>query len=208
MRSRNPLDPFALGVGRLCHAWADLERGLAGLFAFTAGMVSPPYWPMIDCISTRDLVTAIKVGAISVASDAAERDWADEVVSLMDYVDNELRPRRNRYVHDHWIADPRRGVMQSSRTPRLVKAGAFQRRRVQTYNVTPGDLTALRSIVQEVRAQTDWIWELAGWQDIPREGREPMPLAERPQRQFPRPQQETPNPKAKQPRTRSPPPQP
>ncbi len=42
MARRDPLGPYALAIGRLCHAWAEMEIAVSALFVLVAGMDADP----------------------------------------------------------------------------------------------------------------------------------------------------------------------
>lgn len=162
--ARNPLDPFALGIGRLCHAWADLEKASAALFAIIAGMNDPAGWEMVDCLEQRDIIKALRVGAVATANSEEDYEWADALIEAIDYIDNILRPLRNRYVHDPWWHD-HRGVMRATTAPRLIRAQAFQKRQVEFIKLHPGNKTELRTLIAEIKRFDKWLWAMYGWRD-------------------------------------------
>jgi hypothetical protein len=161
--ARNPLDSFALGIGRLCHAWADLELAVAALFQTVAGMSADPgTGTMVDCIDMRTQITAIRVGAVSTNKDPT---WAAETTDALNYVDGDLRNGRNRYVHDYWWVDHHGTVKRGTRSPRVVKAQAREPLQVVHGQFTEESLPRLRSLIRDVKTQADWLWELYGWLD-------------------------------------------
>jgi hypothetical protein len=156
------------------------------MFSLIAGLGDPATDAMIDCLNKRDLITAIKIGAVATSATESERDWADEIISVMDYIDNELRPRRNRYVHDYWWTEEG-GVLTGNSSPKLVKPGPFQRRTVKHYDIKPVDIADLRALLREIQAHEAWLWTLYAWKEIVPRDPEKVPLARRPLRRFPVP---------------------
>jgi hypothetical protein len=51
--------------------------------------------------------------------------WFEKIASLLDEIDNTLRPERNRYVHGHWFI-PDGKLTRVSRRIKFKKAQAFQ----------------------------------------------------------------------------------
>ncbi len=199
--ARNPLDPFALGIGRLCHEWADLEKAVIGLFAIISGMNDPGRWSMIDCLDFRDVLRAVKVGAVATATSDAEHEWAQAVIRCMNYIDDELRNLRNRYVHDPWSHD-HRGVIRITISPRITKPQAFEKPRVIPGTISRGDRQELKLLVSEMRVFWDWTWRLYDWMDktlasSDRRAAPPGLLGEPPQRLRLQAQSETQYPKGK-----------
>lgn len=189
---RNPLDLYALNVGRVCHSWADLGGAIGALFALVAEMnAGPSQWVMIDHLSFRDLAAGLRVGVIAMGND---KMWAEEVISALDYATNDLRPLRNRYVHDIWRAMENGEVRRSTNAPRLHKVQSRQALVVTYSDITIEDPTVIRTFVREINTWRDWFWELYGWKDVP--DRSPLGklLAKRPQRRLLPYQPETPRP--------------
>ncbi len=182
--ARNPLDPFALGVGRLCHAWADLESVVEFLFEILTGMgITPSSGVIVSCLDFRDLMNAVRVGAIATGQD---RRWADEIIQTLNYIENDLRNSRNRYVHDRWWLTDDGVVERYSKSPKVLKAQARTASHVTTGETTTESLPRLRSLTRDVRDQTDWLWDLGSWLEVRTEFREPLPelLARRPRRRL------------------------
>jgi hypothetical protein len=160
---QNPLDPFSLGIGRLCHAWAEMEKAVAFLFGELIGAKGPVHWGMIDCLNPRDIMQAVRVGAVGKASNDADHLWADTTVNALDYIDNVLRSLRNRYVHDPWWVDPTKGVIRANTSPRLLKGQAFQNRKVEFVRLSHGLEEELHLLIGDVKAFDGWLWRLADW---------------------------------------------
>ena len=96
------LEPFASAIGELCIEWAHLETWIGRLFMMIAGWeyTSMGAMDMARCLSARDQLNAIKVGVVSRGYDYA---LCAAVTASANYIDNELRVARNRYVHDIWM---------------------------------------------------------------------------------------------------------
>jgi hypothetical protein len=157
MAKKNPLDPFALNIGRLCHEWTHLESAVGAMFGDVAGMPEGPVRTMIHGLDFRDQLAAIKLGLVA-TSDQRSAYWMGEVIEAVDYIDNVLRPRRNRYIHDA-MWDGYWGVMRSTKPPRVHKPQARAplalRREVRVENIPD-----LRATLKGVRDAAEWIWQL------------------------------------------------
>lgn len=157
MARRNPLDPFALNIGRLCNEWQHLEGAVEMIFGLVAGMPEGRVRNMVHVIDIRQLIAAIKIGVVATTTPTIQH-WTDEVVFAMDYIDNTLRNRRNRYVHDslwdgHW------GIMRHTRQPRLERAQAHAPLRVSS-QVRVESLADLRATLKGVRDTWQWLEQL------------------------------------------------
>lgn len=102
MSMADQLKLFYEAVGEMCNEWAHLEQWMNRLFLAVGD------WDyrgrtallMSSCITQRDQIAAIKVGAIE---RCPAGKFLDLVLGSLNYVDNELRIERNRYVHDIWV---------------------------------------------------------------------------------------------------------
>jgi hypothetical protein len=155
--AKNPLDPFALNIGRLCNEWQDLEFGIEMIFSLVAGIPRGPERTMVHCLDVRDLMVAIRIGVIATATPRTT-PWANEVVFAMNYIDNTLRPRRNRYVHDslwhgHW------GIMRRGRQPKSHRSQAHGPLSVRQ-DVRVESIADLRATLRATRDAAEWLWQL------------------------------------------------
>lgn len=124
-------------------------------------MPEGPTGNMVRCLGLRDMLAAIKIGVV--AQDVERtRFWTAEVLVAADYIDNVLRSRRNRYVHDG-IWHSQLGVLRSSgpkihqgqsRTPKALRHEA----RVENI----GDL---RATLKSIKQMDDHLWRLMIWRE-------------------------------------------
>ena len=114
------LKPFAEAVGEICNEWAHLEQWVDLLFLAVAGWDYrlPVTSDMSKCLDFRDKLRATKVGAIIRTPPG---DLLESVVSTLDYIDNELRATRNRYVHDIWSPDSASSAIRHELDARATK---------------------------------------------------------------------------------------
>jgi len=155
--ARNPLDPFALNIGRLCHEWSTLESAVAVLFCEVAQIPAGPVRNMISCVDLRDQISAIKVGVVAVGADDA-RYWTGQVTEAVDYIDNVLRPRRNRHVHDS-MWEGVFGVMRAGKAPKIQKPQAHQLPQLRT-ETRIENISDLRATLKSVKDTARWVWNL------------------------------------------------
>jgi hypothetical protein len=192
-RHRDPLEPYALAVGRLCHAWAELELAVSGLFGVVAGMgIDPALATMIDCLDFRDRIKATRIGAV--ATSEAPPEWAEELVEALNYIDNDLRPMRNRYVHDLWRSHDDGSVLRLTAAPALYRAQARQAYSVRYGDITTESIKAVRVLIHDVKAFTRWLWDLFSFRDRMDNPSLKALLARRPRRRLLPYQPETPDP--------------
>lgn len=98
------LPGIAFAVGRVCQAWARLEAATTRLLAVLSRLPrNQTSLAILRCFAVTEQFAAIKVAAVGTLRG---RSLASEIVEAIDYIDNTLRPRRNRLVHDTWEEGP------------------------------------------------------------------------------------------------------
>lgn len=143
------LQPFAEGVGNLCNSWADLELSTAFLLMRSAGMPElTASLSIIRCFDVRAQFNAIKIAMVEFALDEEFKDLA---ISTINYIDNTLRTRRNRYVHDAWGPNwPDQDIHQWEWAPKIQKPQSHQPRAVR-------DVIARKAVLEDLWTTTSEI---------------------------------------------------
>src|SRR3954464_161577 len=91
------LTPYALAVGALCNSWSRLESAARMLFLKVSGMpIDRHSFNIVHALSFNDQLTAIKIAFVGRRS--ADPRKVEMVLRIINYIDNTLRPRRNRNV--------------------------------------------------------------------------------------------------------------
>lgn len=95
------LEPFATAIGAMCREWAKLEMKVLECLSFTLNLPYEEgvYDAVLRCFEFRNQLAAAKLGIVAQINDPA---CVEAMVSTIDYIDNTLRTRRNRYIHDEW----------------------------------------------------------------------------------------------------------
>ena len=160
--AKNPMDVFDLNIGRLCRAWERLEWSVGCLFSNVAGMTQGPTGNMVRCLDLRDLLAAIKIGVVAQDADRT-RYWTSEVLVTMDYIDNVLRNRRNRYVHDG-IWNSELGVLRSLKAPKIQQAQARAPKALR-HEARVENISDLRATLKSIKEMDDHVWRLIIWRE-------------------------------------------
>ncbi|MDX9998599.1 MAG: hypothetical protein WCY15_12860 [Phenylobacterium sp.] len=165
-REAETLQPFMLAVGRLCGAWAELEFFVQQFFVGALRMPEEDAsYAIANCIDFRDQIRAIKVAIVAFKMPP---DWAEEVIESLDYIDNILRLRRNRYVHDRWDVNPLTWeVYRTNRTPKIGKPQSRLPRRVEEHQRAVQSLSDLEETIQAVQDEGCVLMSLALMMDSP-----------------------------------------
>lgn len=91
-----------LALGVVCREWASLEQDVGWALAMLLKTESIATPMILRPVDVRDQLASIKIGALF---SSLSKRWTESVVDTANYIDNDLRPLRNRYVHDHWFVD-------------------------------------------------------------------------------------------------------
>jgi len=75
---------------------------------------------LVAHMDPRDRIAAAKSLASHIKTPASPFFY-DRVAELLNHVDNEVRPERNRYVHDSWSSSGRGGVTRIALAPKVLK---------------------------------------------------------------------------------------
>lgn len=182
---RDVLPGVAMAIGTLCQNWADLEHGAVLLLGALSGMKRDAHTlAILRCFGFRDQLTAIKMAA---SCRVSNEGLADLIIDAVDYVDNILRPRRNRIVHDRWSesATGRLEALRWDMTPRLQRAQSRVRPALVEPQPTTEPFVEVLRASAEVGAYGEYLCSLAVAVIQPSPGRLDELLGERPQRPYP-----------------------
>lgn len=96
----SPLAAHAQAIGYLCIIWSWLELSVNALLCTLAEMDTfDASAALVQNMSFRDKLAALRtLGFVRKPSD----EWYSNLESAVNEIDNDLRPERNRMVHDSW----------------------------------------------------------------------------------------------------------
>jgi len=97
---------------------------------------------VITAMSFRAKLNALRVLGFDKRPDET---WFSELQDVINEIDNDLRPDRNRYIHDYWLASSEK-VMHVQHKPRLVREQA-RKLAIQFHSsreTTVGELTVFQ----------------------------------------------------------------
>jgi hypothetical protein len=181
---------ISLSIGRLCREWADLELTITQIFVSVAtksAYQAPSYLlAMSDCLDFRDKLSAIRLGVVASAHGVSTRAWAEEVVATINYIDNQLRPRRNRLVHDLWRPHSR-GAKRLTVAPKIYRQQSFRPFSYHFGASAVETVTSVQDTADDVRAHDEWALALMRWRYLNKRSPLPELLSGRPARPLLRP---------------------
>jgi hypothetical protein len=172
------LKPFAEAIGEMCNEWAQLEQWIGRLFLAIGG------WDyrlrnalvMIGCFDIRDQIQAAKIGAINRCSNGV---FLDTIINCLDYIDNDLRTARNRFVHDIWgPADDGVGAIKVNVIPKATKVDGI--REIQPSENSYVSIEEVREVTQDIIHERDHLTDILKCFQDP--GIDPAQLLKPPQR--------------------------
>lgn len=169
-------------VGLLCNAWAEAEdRGREFFINVSDMRVTAKAYAIVRCLDMRDIYKASKVAIVFAWTDEKLRDEALDVIT---YIDETLRPARNRCVHDRWVTH--HSLMETRRYNHTPKIRKPQSRQIAVEEVSISVPTAqeLENLIYDIRHQASYLNAIMmcvrQHPHFPREDT----LRERPQRRY------------------------
>jgi hypothetical protein len=113
-RSFKVNEQAALELGHITMNWGSLEGVLGELMAFLTPLESGSITHVYDGNTDfREKLLILKGLAFIRHFDA---DWLSDVIYLIDHIENDLRPRRNRVVHAVWFLPSGRLLRRTRKT--------------------------------------------------------------------------------------------
>jgi hypothetical protein len=152
------LEPFALAIGEMCNEWAFLEQWIRRLFLFIGewDYRLAATQDMVNRLDIRDLLAAIKIGAIIRCGNGP---FLEALIASIDYLDNDLRGARNRFVHDCWApSSSRMRVMRIDTSPKAIKVPSGGRS-IESISISEVDIDELREVIDDIKAERDHLGE-------------------------------------------------
>lgn len=144
------MEKAALELGHIAMHWAWIEDGLNQLVGELAHLDEPDVRNAI-CGNT-DLRGKIQMAKGLAFIRKPTDDWLEATLGILDYIDNDLRVRRNNFTHAGWFAPKGRLIRKTQRT-KLLKPQAFKLK-LETEQLIPVKLAELRRL----KTDLDNVW--------------------------------------------------
>jgi hypothetical protein len=141
------LHEHATAIGYVCIHWSDLETHINLILS----QVTPlPGDGAARCITNnadvRDKIQMLKaVGFLHKPSD----EWFEALSDVLDRIDNEIRPQRNRFIHDEWVDTGGPEPIRRTHKTALSKPQAYVRN-ISHYSDTPVGLDDVWDVVRQI----------------------------------------------------------
>lgn len=137
---------LAEALGLVCIRWGRLDNALCEFIELLA-----PLEPgQISETITAELDIRVKIQIIKALAFLRHpsSEWLKKMLLLLDYIDNDLRIRRNRYIHDGWYRK-NNGFFRAQRKIKFIKPQSFQLE-LQTVTKTHSKITDVKNLAKEL----------------------------------------------------------
>jgi hypothetical protein len=144
---------------------------------------------MLNCLDIRDQIKGAKIGAINRCPEGV---FLDKIVECLDYIENDLRIVRNRFVHDIWAPPLAEGnpAVRLNFTPRATKVATTGVREVFPYENLHVDIAEIRDVVTDIISEREYLMKIVECFQKPEDIGLPAQLSEPPPRLHLRRQRE------------------
>jgi len=193
MLQTSKLKSFFEAIGELCTEWPHLEQWVNRLFLAIGGWnyTLPTTLVMSSRLDFRDQIAAAKIGAIIRCPSG---DFLDNIIASLDYIDNDLRNARNRFIHDIWApADDKLGAIRIDITAAPKKVPGSGARTVQTHQINYVRIEEVYEVTNDAIQERQYLAKIVQCFQYPEDTSLPSQLSERPPRLHLRRQQERQN---------------
>src|SRR5688500_5714555 len=121
---RPRLEKYAAELGYISIYWASLEHRLD---LFVTSLVHLEYGHVSEAVTgNADLRSKLQMIRALAFVRQPSKEWFEHVLELLDYIDNDLRPRRNDHIHGG-IFQPESGrIVRHLKKTKLLRPQAFQ----------------------------------------------------------------------------------
>jgi len=164
-RSNDLLDKAAHELGNITIEWARIEGAIDELIVLLGPLEEGPAGHVFTGnIDIRNKIQMLKGLAFLRQHD---RDWFGDVLFLLEYIDNDLRPKRNGLIHAEWFI-PSGKLLRRTRKTKILRPQAHQLvlETEQNVSVKLRELRALLIDLQQVwLALLPALWYMIGEDD-------------------------------------------
>ncbi|MEH2565536.1 hypothetical protein [Bradyrhizobium sp. AZCC 2289] len=142
------VERMAAEIGYVCIHWAWLENMIDFLIAHLAGIKDEEAWHAIT--GNLDLRQKTQIlRALFFLRKGKNEDWYDYAVEMLNFIDNDLRPRRNHLVHASLYGSGW-DLKHEKKIIKITKPQAFQKAELKTLDVRPAKIAEARKLQKEI----------------------------------------------------------
>jgi hypothetical protein len=134
-------------IGKVCIYFGRLEESLSEFIELLTPLEPGDISRSIT--SEMDIRSKIQtIRALAYIRKPSE-EWFSNMMLLMDYIDNDLRPRRNRYIHDGWYLS-KGSLLRRTNKIKILKPQSFQLQ-LQTRTEVIAKIPELKKLETELK---------------------------------------------------------
>jgi len=146
---RKPLQRVALELGYISIYWAWLEDAIDALITQLAPLEEGHAANAImGSTDIRQKVQMLK--ALAFIRKGETEGWYEAVIANLNVIDNDLRGRRNAFVHAPWFV-PKGKLVRHRKSTKIAKTQAFQPPVLTTLEITPVKIAEARKLKEDMR---------------------------------------------------------
>lgn len=143
-----PLQRVALELGYISIYWAWLEDAIDSLITHLGPLEEGHAANAITgSIDLRQKIQIVK--ALAFIRKGESKGWYEAVISNLNVIDNDIRSRRNAYVHSPWFV-PKGRLVRHKKSTKIAKAQAFQPPVLTTLEITPVKIAEARKLKEDM----------------------------------------------------------
>lgn len=163
------LKEHAEAIGYVSINWTWMEQIIDATLAYLASI--PPFSVEAHCITVNaDVSDKIKTLRALATHRQISDQWLDQVMALLKSIDEDLRPMRNRVIHDLWQINRKTGEVFKTYPRTIVKRPqSRQPMTLMTEEHTSMTAEEIRRIAQHTFEQTQQLIvlmrQVPGWTD-------------------------------------------
>lgn len=158
VRINNPrLNDHAQAIGYLCFMYNGLEANVNNLL----GILAPLPDEELECFTNQfDLLKKLPTLKALAFKRKPSQLWFDDIELMSWAISAYIIPKRNRYVHDIWIA-PAEGVIRRHERTRIDKPQSRQEPKLTTFEYIPTPPEEIWQLVGETRDVSNMLRHLS-----------------------------------------------
>lgn len=147
-RIDNPkLNDHATAIGYLCFMYNGLEARVNNLL----GILAPLKDEELECFTNQtDLKKKLPTLKALAFKNKPSKIWYEDIELMCWAVASQIIPKRNRFVHDIWLA-PAEGAVRRYERIRIGKDQSWEEARLTTHEHIPTDANEIWTLVQETK---------------------------------------------------------
>lgn len=127
--------------------WSLIERAIGDLIAVLTPLPDGDIKNVV--VGNADIRDRLQMAKGLAFIRSFDETWLDDILFLLDFVDNDLRPKRNHAIHAQWMTPGRRIIRKSTKT-KIIKPQAFVRK-LETEQIESVKISDLKKLNEDIK---------------------------------------------------------